>query len=214
MSKIIKLPENLIAKIAAGEVIERPAYAIKELIDNSLDAGATSILIDIEDSGLKKIIVSDNGTGMAREDAELALLTHTTSKVNPKLGLEKIQTLGFRGEALASIASISNIEIKTRQKGEVGGTVVDASFGKIEKISTVGTPVGTTITISNLFSNVPARKKFLSTKRTEFRNIIEIVSNYVLAFPDIDFKLTHNRKVILEYTCNHDLNNRIKKIFW
>jgi DNA mismatch repair protein MutL len=197
MTKIVKLPQEIINKIAAGEVIERPAYAVKELIENAIDANASVIEIHIEDSGLKKISIIDNGDGMEREDLELSFLPHTTSKLTSD-EFNNIKTLGFRGEALASIAAISTVTIKSRTKDSVSGTEIILQNGKIEKISPVGMPVGTVVTINNLFSSVPARKKFLKSQQTEFRYITEIVSHFTIIYPAIHFLFTHNKKTVFD----------------
>lgn len=211
MQKIFPLPQDVIAKIAAGEVIERPAYAIKELVENAIDAHATSIIIHLSESGLKKIVVIDNGDGMNSHDIRECFKPHTTSKLSSEEELHAIYTLGFRGEALSSIASISNMTIKSKTKNEVAGTQVVLQEGKVVDISSIGTPVGTSITIDNLFYPVPARKKFLKSQRTEFRHILDIVSHLALAHPDIRFVLTHNNKTIFDLPKAQDYTNRIQK---
>jgi DNA mismatch repair protein MutL len=211
MNKIITLPERIISRIAAGEVIERPVYAVKELIENSLDAGSDSIRIQIEEAGLKKIVVSDNGEGMSEEDLLQSFKPHTTSKVTEET-LIGIKTLGFRGEALASIAAISTLTLQSRTKETPAGISIKIQNGEIVDKSPMGMPVGTAITIQNLFSTVPARKKFLKTQRTEFRHIVELISSYALAYPHIRFTLIHNKKIILDLSKNMTLPNRIEKI--
>lgn len=212
MTKINFLPPELAAKIAAGEVVERPAYAVKELIENSLDAGADSIRIDIEKSGLQKIMVTDNGEGMNREDIQLSYQRFTTSKILKDDDLEGIKSMGFRGEALASIAAISNVTIKSKIKSETAGTEVYITGGKLESISPVGMPTGTSIVVENLFYTVPARQKFLKSQQTEFRMIVQIVSNSALAFPEIRFLLTHNKKTILDLPKNQTPLERAKTL--
>jgi len=211
MNKIITLPERIISRIAAGEVIERPVYAVKELIENSLDAGSDSIRIQIEEAGLKKIVVSDDGEGMSEEDLLQSFKPHTTSKVTEET-LIGIKTLGFRGEALASIAAICTLTLQSRTKETPAGISIKIQNGEIVDKSPMGMPVGTAITIQNLFSTVPARKKFLKTQRTEFRHIVELISSYALAYPHIRFTLIHNKKIILELSKNMTLPNRIEKI--
>ena len=164
MQKIHKLSHDIIAKIAAGEVVERPAYAVKELIENSIDAKATSIIIHIENSGLRKIKVMDNGEGMSKEDLQISFLPHTTSKIKYEEELIGIQTLGFRGEALSSICSVSNLTIQSRTKKSASGTTIEIEKGRVEHIGSVGIPSGTIITVDELFSPVPARKKFLKER--------------------------------------------------
>lgn len=211
MKKIITLPERIISRIAAGEVIERPVYAVKELIENALDANGDSIRISIDDAGLKKIIVSDNGEGMSEEDLLESFKPHTTSKVTEET-LSGIRTLGFRGEALSSIAAISTLTLQSRIKETPAGTTITVKNGEIIEKSPTGMPVGTTITIHNLFSSVPARKKFLKSQRTEFRHIVELVSSYALAYPQVRFTLIHNKKTILDLSKNMTLTQRIEKI--
>lgn len=196
MNKIHQLPEHIIARIAAGEVIERPVYAVKELVENGIDAAADSIAITIEESGLKKIVVTDNGEGMSAEDLAVSFKPHTTSKISDEL--MGIKTLGFRGEALASIAAISNVTIQTRLKNEPAGSQVSLRAGEIEHFRPIGIPPGTTVTVGNLFYTVPARKKFLKTDRTEFRHIVELLINYALSYPEIRFLLMHNKRVIFD----------------
>ena len=161
MSRIKLLPDHIISKIAAGEVIERPAFVVKELIENSLDAHATSIKIEIEESGLKKIQVIDNGDGMSGEDLEEAVKIHTTSKISDEL--IGISSFGFRGEALASIGAVSVLTIKSRMKKSPSGTQIKVRFGKFESIMPIGLPPGTIVTAENIFAHVPARKKFLKS---------------------------------------------------
>lgn len=210
MTKIIQLPDDIISKISAGEVIERPAYAVKELIDNAIDAHADVIEIHIEGAGLKKITVQDNGEGMSKDDLELSFLPHTTSKLKDHYELIGIRTLGFRGEALPSIAAISTLTIRTRRYTDPGGTEVVVRNGMEESISPIGTPPGTIVTVDNLFLNVPARRKFLKSEKTEFRLITEIVTYFSLSYPSIHFVLTHNNKMILDLSKRQDLSDRIK----
>ena len=159
MQKIHILSQQVIAKIAAGEVIERPVYAVKELVENAIDAQADSIAIHIEESGLRRITVVDNGEGMSKEDLKECFKLHTTSKVSSIDHLSHIKTLGFRGEALASIAAISHMIIRSRTKKSVEGTQVILQNGNVEEFAPVGMPQGTTVTVTNLFHSVPARKK-------------------------------------------------------
>src|SRR5579863_7311960 len=166
MKKIHQLPHEIVAKIAAGEIIERPVFAVKELLENSLDAGAGSISVHIEESGLKRITVIDNGEGMSPEDLQESFKSHTTSKLSHADELSHIQTLGFRGEALSSIAAISRMTINSRIFSHPAGTSVVIKNGKLEKISPIGMPIGTEIIVEQLFHSLPARKKFFRSPRT------------------------------------------------
>ncbi|MBN2015664.1 DNA mismatch repair endonuclease MutL [Candidatus Dojkabacteria bacterium] len=193
---IIKLHPNLINKIAAGEVVERPASVLKELIENSIDADATKISINLEKAGTEHIEVVDNGVGMDKEDAKLALESHTTSKISTVQDLEAIETMGFRGEALASIASVSQFELITMsEKGEVGTKVTVLKKGSL-KTEEFSTNQGTKVVVKNLFYNVPARRKFLRSINTEYKHILTTFHNYALAFPHIHFTLSHNKKTV------------------
>lgn len=212
MKKIKKLPPHLIAQIAAGEVIERPSYAVKELIDNSIDAGATTISVQIENAGLKKIVVTDNGEGMSTEDLKESIKVHTTSKIFSEDSLAAIPSLGFRGEALASIAAISHIIVRSKREQDLAGTEIEVKNGNIEKVVPVGIPTGTTIEVNNIFSSVPARKKFLKSPSTEFRHIVEVFNSFTLAYPHIRFSLIHNGKTLLDLPKTTDLFIRIESL--
>lgn len=193
---IRQLPSDVIAKIAAGEVIETPAFAVKELLENAIDAKANEIIIHIEDAGLTKIQVQDNGEGMDQQDVEASWKLHTTSKISDD-SLFGIQTLGFRGEALSSLASVSKLQIKSRTHNNASGWAIEVHNGKIIKSGPVGIPEGTVVTAEQLFHSFPARKKFLNSNQTEFRRITERVMQFALAYPHISFHLTHNKKTIL-----------------
>lgn len=210
MKKIFPLSPTIIAKIAAGEVIERPAYAIKELIENSLDAGATTIEIFLADAGLKKIIVTDNGEGMTPEDLKESFKLHTTSKISAEEHLAHIHTFGFRGEALASIAAVSNLTIQSKTKKQTAGTKIELRAGEIQNISPIGMPTGTIVTVTNLFYSIPARKKFLKTIRTEFRHILELITAITLANPQVHFSLKHNKKTIFDLPKTTNLLERVQ----
>lgn len=210
MGKIIQLPQHIISRIAAGEVIERPVYAVKELVENAIDAGSNAVSIYIEDAGLKKIMVVDNGEGMSQDDLLESFKPHTTSKVADET-LLGIKTLGFRGEALSSIAAVSTLTIQSRIKNEVGGVLVSIESGVVKKIHPIGMPVGTIVTVENLFHTVPARMKFLKSKRTEFRHIVDLISQYALVYPQIRFLLYHNKKVIFDLPVS-DRKRRIEKL--
>lgn len=209
MKKIFPLSQNIIAKIAAGEVIERPVFAVKELVENALDAQADSIIVHIEESGLKKIVVIDNGHGMDRADLEESFKLHTTSKILSIEQLSHIATLGFRGEALASIAAISNLTIQSRTKDAASGTIIEIKNGQLEKVSPIGMPVGTTISVTNLFHSVPGRQKFLKSSKTEFRHIINLLTQIALVNPEVHFMLTHNKKMIFDLPKTIDIRERI-----
>jgi len=183
------LSEAVANKIAAGEVVERPASVVKELLENSLDAGSTRIKIQVEAGGKKLIQITDNGCGMVRDDALLAFERHATSKLKNAEDLLSVATLGFRGEALPSIASVSRLRLETRAPEEPAGTIVEINGGKIFKVEEAGLPVGTSLTIRDLFFNTPARKKFLKTESTELSHIASLVTHYALAHPDKHFEL-------------------------
>ena len=189
MGRIHVLSEAVANKIAAGEVVERPASVVKELLENSLDAGSTRIRIQVEAGGKKLIQIVDNGCGMVRDDALLAFERHATSKIKNAEDLLNIATLGFRGEALPSIASVSRLRLETCAPEESSGTVVEINGGKIFKVEEAGLPAGTSITIRDLFFNTPARKKFLKSEATELSHIASLVTHYALAHPDKHFEL-------------------------
>ena len=189
MGKIHVLPERVANQIAAGEVVERPASVVKELLENALDAGSTRIRIQVEAGGKKLIQITDNGCGMVRDDAMLAFERHATSKIKDTDDLLSIATLGFRGEALPSIASVSRLHLETRAEEEAAGTVVEINGGKMSRVEEAGLPLGTSITIRDLFFNVPARKKFLRAESTELSHIASLVTHYALAHPEKHFEL-------------------------
>ena len=189
MGKIHVLSEAVANKIAAGEVVERPASVVKELLENSLDAGSTRIRVQVEAGGKKLIQIVDNGCGMVRDDAMLAFERHATSKLRNAEDLLNVATLGFRGEALPSIASVSRLRLETHAPEEQSGTVIEINGGKIFKIEEAGLPEGTSITVRDLFFNTPARKKFLKSESTELSHIASLVTHYALAHPDKHFEL-------------------------
>ncbi len=197
MSKINLLPEDLINKIAAGEVIERPASVVKELVENSLDAGASKIEIEIKDYGKELIKIADNGSGMDQEDAQKSVLRHATSKIQNTEDLFAIQTLGFRGEALASIAAVSLLSITTKRKGELEAFSMVLEGGRVVSEKITGAEEGTTLEVKNLFFNTPARKKFLKTDAVELKHIIDMVIRYALVHPEVSFKLVHENNLLL-----------------
>ena len=188
------LDENTANQIAAGEVVERPAAAVKELVENALDAGARQILVELDEGGKYLIRVTDDGSGMSREDAVLSLQRHATSKIRSADDLFQITTMGFRGEALPSIASVSQMSVTTKLAGddEAAGVLIKCSGGILEEVSEVGARSGTSITVENLFYNVPARLKFLKTSSTELNHIVELMQRFALARPDVSFRLLHS----------------------
>ncbi|VVB87480.1 DNA mismatch repair protein MutL [uncultured archaeon] len=192
MGKIHILDEATINKIAAGEVIERPASVVKELIENSIDAGASDIKIEVMNGGKKLIRVSDNGCGMGREDASLSIVKHSTSKIAKIEDLEKVMTMGFRGEALSSITAVAKVEIITKTKEELAGTKVVIHGGRLVGISDTGAPNGTSVTVQELFFNTPARKKYLKSDTTELAHITDVVTRNALGHNSISFTLLHN----------------------
>ena len=196
MSNIRILPENLANQIAAGEVIERPASVVKELVENAIDAGATQISVQVEGNGTRLIRVIDNGIGMDQDDLLLSLERHATSKIRSIEELGAIRSLGFRGEALPSIASVSRLRITSRLKGQPLGAQVDVRFGRLVKVHDMGCSPGTTFEISDLFGNVPARKKFLKTAKTELSHVEEVIKNYALVTPDLGVSYTVNGKEV------------------
>ncbi|HLH09026.1 MAG TPA: DNA mismatch repair endonuclease MutL [Terriglobales bacterium] len=189
MGRIHVLSENVANKIAAGEVVERPASVVKELLENSLDAGARRIRINVEGGGRKLIQIIDDGCGMSRDDALLAFERHATSKIRTAEDLLNVGTLGFRGEALPSIASVSRLRLETHATEEASGSVVEIAGGKIVRVEEAGLPFGTSIAVRDLFFNIPARRKFLKAESTELSHIASVVTNYALAHPEMHFEL-------------------------
>ena len=213
MGKIKILSADVANTIAAGEVVERPASVVKELIENAVDAGSTSIRVEIRAGGKRLIHVSDNGTGMEREDALLALERHATSKVDRIEDLECIQTFGFRGEALASIASVSQFELLTRTAEALEGTKVNVDGGVFRSVEESGCSPGTHMSINNLFYNVPARLKFLKTDTTEMNHVTNQVTWAALAHPNIHFSLTHNGRSILDVRACDSHLERVRLLY-
>ena len=212
MRTISVLPDTLINKIAAGEVIERPASVVKELVENAIDAQATSIFTDIEKAGRARVRVSDDGHGMGPEDAPLAMERHGTSKILSDDDLFAITTLGFRGEALPSIAAVSRFEMVTRVRDDESGTQILAEWGGVGEIRECGAPVGTRVTVDRLFENLPARLKFLRTDATEFKHILDVVSRISLAYPSIHFRLDHNGSTVLEAPTVDEMLDRVASV--
>src|SRR5580700_6018630 len=213
MGRIHVLSESVANKISAGEVVERPASVVKELLENSLDAGATRIKIQVEAGGKKLIQITDNGCGMVRDDALLAFERHATSKIKDAEDLLGVATLGFRGEALPSIASVSRLHLETRAADEDSGTVIEINGGKIFKVEEAGLPAGTSITIRDLFFNTPARKKFLKAESTELSHIASLVTHYALAHPDKHFELHSATNAILVAPPVAGSSERVYQVF-
>jgi DNA mismatch repair protein MutL len=213
MGRIHVLSENVANKIAAGEVVERPASVVKELLENSLDAGATRIKIQIEAGGKKLVQITDDGCGMVRDDALLAFERHATSKIKNAEDLLNIATLGFRGEALPSIASVCRLRLETRDRDQDSGTVVEIAGGKIFRVEEAGLPAGTSITIRDIFFNTPARKKFLKSEPTELSHIASLVTHYALAHPDKHFELHSATNAMLVAPPVAGYSERVYQVF-
>jgi len=202
----IQLLDNLtINKIAAGEVVERPSSVVKELIENSIDAGATSITVEVKDGGTTFIKISDNGCGIAKEQVKTAFLRHATSKIQYVEDLEKVHSLGFRGEALASIAAVSQVEITTKTAEDESGVTLKIEGGTVLDEENTASVTGTSITVKNLFFNVPARKKFLKKPATESGYITDVINKAALGHPEIAFKYINNGNLILHTPGSNDV---------
>jgi len=213
MGKIQRLPDDLANQIAAGEVVERPASVIKELVENSLDAGARRIAITVEFGGKKLIRVEDDGEGMEPEDARLAIERHATSKIRRSDDLARIATLGFRGEALASIASVAKVELTTFTEGAKAATRVAIDGGRMRDVKDAAHPRGTTIAVRDLFFNIPARRKFLRSEATETYHLTNLVTHYALAHPEIAFTFVNNGRETVRAAPAKDLRERAYQIF-
>jgi DNA mismatch repair protein MutL len=213
MSKIRVLPDHISNLIAAGEVVERPASVAKELIENAIDAGATRIVIDVEAGGRRLLKITDDGEGMTRDDAVLAFERHATSKISRAEDLNAIATLGFRGEALASIASVARVELITRTEEASAGTRVLIEGGRMRDVKDAAHPRGTTIGVRDLFFNTPARRKFLRSEATESYHLTNLVTHYALAHPEIAFTLTNNGRETLRVAPAQDLRERAYQVF-
>ncbi|HUS72750.1 MAG TPA: DNA mismatch repair endonuclease MutL [Sedimentisphaerales bacterium] len=213
MGQIKILDQNMVNMIAAGEVIERPASVVKELMENSIDAGATKITVSIEDGGRKLLSVADNGCGMDAEDLASAFEPHTTSKIKTTKDLRGISTLGFRGEALASIASVAQVRAVSRMKNSEGANCIEIDCGNTGGVSPASADYGTTIQVRDLFYKLPARRKFLKTANTEMGHIIERFTRIALANCDLDMTLTHNGRELHRLSGRDDLRRRIAELF-
>lgn len=213
MNRIRVLADNLANQIAAGEVVERPASVIKELVENSIDAGASRIHVEVELGGRRLMRIADNGVGMVRDDAILAFERHATSKISTLEDLAAITTLGFRGEALASIASVAKVELVTNIEGAIAATRVVIEGGRLIDVKDAARDVGTTISVRDLFFNTPARRKFMRSEATENYHIASIVTHYALAHPEIAFTLTNNGREVLAASPARELRERAFQIF-
>lgn len=211
--KIQILPETISAKIAAGEVVERPASVVKELVENSIDAVAKKIIVDLVETGKISITVKDDGEGMSREDCLKAIEKHATSKIKTEEDLNNISTLGFRGEALYSIASVSKMSIVTKREQDLVGTKVEIVAGKIQSVKEVGATNGTTITVNDLFYNIPARKKFLKSNLIELDHIYDLLFRIAISHHEIALKLTNNQKILIDVPANDKLMDKLNYLF-
>jgi DNA mismatch repair protein MutL len=213
MGKIRILPDEIVSKIAAGEIVERPASVVKELLENSLDAGSTLIQVELRAGGKGLISVSDNGEGMTRDDALLAIERHATSKIRDIGDLFSIKTLGFRGEALPSIASVSRFRLTSKTREEIIGTRISIEGGTIKRVEETGCPAGTTIEVRNLFYNTPARLKFMKTQETELASVLDIVQREALPRPDVGFEVSHEGKTLIQLPERKTVEERLSEIF-
>ena len=213
VSRIHRLPPDLANQIAAGEVVERPASVVKELIENAVDAGATRVTVTMEFGGKKLIVVEDNGEGMTREDAELAIERHATSKIRTAADLAAIRTLGFRGEALPSMASVSRFRLRTRAKGALSGTEVKVEAGQPARVSDVGAPEGTLVEVADLFFNLPARRKFLKADTAEAAQVSRLVTQLALGYPEVGFTLRSGDRVLLETPPAQSVEERFFQVY-
>ena len=210
---IRELDDEAIRKIAAGEVVERPASAVKELVENSLDADASRIDVAVEAGGTEGIRVADDGVGMTRDEVRLAVQEHTTSKITGIDDLDAIATLGFRGEALYAVSAVSRTRITTRPRGGESGTELSVEFGDVVEVGPAGRPEGTTVAVSDLFGQTPARRKFLKTEATEFDHVNRVVSRYALANPDVAVSLSHDGREVFATTGQGDLDGVILSVY-
>ncbi len=212
-SKIRRLPENLTNKIAAGEVVDRPASVAKELLENAIDAGATEIAVIAKDGGRALIQVVDNGSGMSRADAELAFERHATSKIYTEEDLEAISTLGFRGEALASIASVAQVSMKTMEPGAMEATIIEIEGGEFKDTRIGASTPGTSIAVKNLFYNTPGRRKFLKSASTEYRQLLGVVNRFAAGYPGTQLIFVHNDEIIFDMPVAASLEERLVTLY-
>ncbi len=211
--KVKKLDPHLVNKIAAGEVIERPASVVKELVENSIDAQASRIEIKVKKAGIEEITVSDDGEGLSEEDLKLAVKRHTTSKISREEDLENIHTLGFRGEALASIMEISRLSITAKRESDPAGVKLSGQGGQIKEVKSASRGKGTTIRVADLFYNTPARKKYLRTERTEFYHIKNMIKRFILSYPPIHFRLDKGAKKVIDSPQTGNLREVIADLY-
>ena len=212
MAKILQLDRHVADLIAAGEVVERPASAVKELVENAVDAGATQITVEIQNGGMSYLRVTDNGCGIAPEDAPTAFLRHATSKLRTKEDLANIETMGFRGEALAAIAAVSKIDLLTKTKDQ-NGLSLHLEAGIVTDRSEAGCPQGTTIIVRDLFYNTPARLKFMKRDSVESSHVASALQQQALAHPEISFRLIKDSEVVLRTDGNGDLHSAVYTVF-
>ena len=213
VTRIQRLPPELANQIAAGEVVERPASVVKELVENALDAGARRLAVAMEFGGKKLIVVEDDGEGMTREDAELAIERHATSKIRSATDLAAIRTLGFRGEALPSIASVSRFRLRTRRRGDLSGTEIRVEAGAVTDVRECGAPEGTRVEVAELFFNLPARRKFLKADTAEAAQISRLVTQLALGYPEIGFVLRSGQRLLIEAPPAGSLEERFYQIY-
>ncbi len=213
MNRIRLLPEHVANQIAAGEVVERPASVVKELVENSLDAEATRLTITVRYGGKSLVSVADNGFGMCRDDALLALERYATSKISRAEDLHSIRSLGFRGEAIPSIAAVSRFTLTTRERGTLGGTQIEIAGGKILSVKDVGAAEGTVVEVRNLFFNLPARRKFLRSEQTEWVHIEHIVTLCALAHPQVAFRLAVDEREVFNLAPSAELRSRLRELY-
>lgn len=207
------LPDPIINKIAAGEVVDRPASVVKELMENAIDAGARNIHVSVLDGGLKLISVADDGHGMDRDNALLSIERHATSKIRHVDDIENVSTLGFRGEALAAIASVSRFTLTTRRAEDLSGTEIRMNGGRVEEVADAGCPPGTRFDVRQLFFNVPARRKFLKAAATELNHIRQVVLLYALGRPDIGLRLTSDERDLYRLDADSQIEDRIRQLY-
>ncbi|MGA9402040.1 DNA mismatch repair endonuclease MutL, partial [Haladaptatus sp.] len=213
-TNIRALSETTIQRIAAGEVVERPASVVKELVENSLDADASRISVQVDGGGTERIAVTDDGIGMSKEDVQVAVEEHTTSKIRDIDDLEAgVSTLGFRGEALYTIGAVSRTKIRTKPRGGDTGTELRLVGGEVEAVGPAGCPEGTTIEVTDLFFNTPARRKYLKTESTEFAHVNRVVTQYALANPDVAFSLEHDGRDVFSTTGQGNLQSTILSVY-
>jgi DNA mismatch repair protein MutL len=207
------LPEDLVDKIAAGEVVERPASVVKELVENSIDAKAKNVSVEIKKGGVKSIRVTDDGVGMDEKNSALAFRRHATSKIKGVDDLFEISTLGFRGEALPSVASVSLLDMLSRTAEDLSGTRIKIEGGTVKDKKQTGAPVGTSVIVRELFYNVPARRKFLKTVLTETRRVVDLLTKFAIAYPEISFRLQSDGRELFSFAKTDGFRARIEDVF-